>query len=99
MKWIKYKIKQCTVDGEDVLVNKKVGYSEANLAIAQNEAYDGYEIIDDDKTIDNKPLAIEFGGTGASDAANVRANLGIKSEPWTLTYEDGTVETKVVYVG
>lgn len=27
------------------------------------------------------------------------ADLGLKTESWKLTYEDGTVETKAVYVG
>lgn len=49
MKWIKYQIVQCTVGEDDVLVNKKVGYNEANLAIAEAEAYNGYEIIEDDQ--------------------------------------------------
>lgn len=49
MKWIKYQIVQCTVGEENVLATKKVGYSDANLAIAQGEAYNGqYEIIEDD---------------------------------------------------
>ena len=49
MKWIKYQIVQCTVGEDDVLAIKKVGYSDANLAIAQGEAYNGqYEIIEDD---------------------------------------------------
>lgn len=27
------------------------------------------------------------------------ADIGLKTEQWELTYEDGTTETKVVYVG
>lgn len=65
MRWIKYQIVQSTVGEEDVLVNKKIGYSEANIAIAEVEAYNGqYEIVEDEKSYDDKPLAVEFGGTG-----------------------------------
>lgn len=51
MKLIKYNVVQSTIGEEDILVCKKVGYSEANLAIAVKEAYDGYEIIEDDVKI------------------------------------------------
>lgn len=49
MKWIKYQIRQCVVGDVVILANKKIGYSEANLAIAEAEAYDGYQIFDDGK--------------------------------------------------
>ena len=39
------------------------------------------------------------GGTGATTAANARTNLGIKSETWTFTLEDGSTVSKVVYIG
>lgn len=49
MRWIKYQIVQCVINDENVLVTKKVGYNDANIVIAQNEAYNGqYEIIEDD---------------------------------------------------
>lgn len=76
MKWIKYQIVQSTIGKEDILINKKVGYSNENLAIAQREAYDGYEIIDDEQSFEKEPLAIEFGGTGAKTAEDARAKLG-----------------------
>lgn len=58
MKWIKYQIVQCTLGQEDVLLDKKVGYSDANLAIAQNEAYQGqYEIFEDDTPEPSKGIA------------------------------------------
>lgn len=57
MKWIKYQIVQCTIGEEDVLLEKKVGYSEENLAIAEEEAYNGeYEIVEDDK---KEPIPVE----------------------------------------
>lgn len=57
MKWIKYQIVQCTIGEEDVLLEKKVGYSEDNLAIAEEEAYNGeYEIVEDDK---QEPIPVE----------------------------------------
>jgi len=77
MKWIKYQI-VCgkNENGENILLNKKVGYSAENLAIAEKEAYDGYEIIEDGESFDKEPLAIELGGTKASDAKTARENLG-----------------------
>lgn len=86
MKWIKYQIVCNTVNTgteeepnyEDVLIDKKVGYSEANLTIAQNEAYNGeYEIIEDEKSFDKKPIPVEYGGTGANNAKDARTNLEI----------------------
>lgn len=51
MKWIKYDVKQSDVNGKSIFVSKKVEYSEANLAIAEKEAYNDYEVIEDDKKI------------------------------------------------
>jgi hypothetical protein len=52
MKWIKYQI-VCNEE-EQILIDKKIGYSEANLAIARSEAYNGeYTIEEDATTIDN----------------------------------------------
>ena len=54
MKWIKYQIIQSQIDDEVILTNKKVGYNEHNLAIAEAEAYNGvYEIIEDEKTFES----------------------------------------------
>lgn len=75
MIWIKYKIVQSVIDGEPVLVNKKVGYSDKNIAIAEKEAYDGYEIVEDNESFDKKPLGIEFGGTGAKNTTDALKNL------------------------
>ena len=89
MQWIKYKIKQCTIGGEDVLINKKVGFSSANLAIAKTEAYNGeYEIIEDGKTYDKEPLPISLGGTGATTTEQARENLNVPS-----TTDLNTVQT------
>lgn len=77
MKWIKYQILQSAIGEEIVLANKKVGYSNENLAIAQKEAYNGYEIIDDSQSFEKEPLGIEVGGTGAKDAASARQKLDI----------------------
>lgn len=76
MKWIKYQIAQSVIDEETILIEKKVGYSEANLAIAQSEAYNGnYAIEEDSESYNNEPLAIEFGGTGANNANDAANNL------------------------
>lgn len=76
MKWIKYKVLQCTVGDTTVLLNKKLGYSDENIAIAEAEAYNGYEIIEDSQTFDKEPLSVELGGTGAKTAAVARQNIG-----------------------
>lgn len=77
MLWIKYQVVQSTVGEEDVLVNKKIGYSEANIAIAEAEAYNGkYEVVEDGKSYNDEPLAIEFGGTGAKTVEQARKNIG-----------------------
>lgn len=76
MKWIQYQIFQNANGEEVVLANKKVGYNAENLAIAQKEAYDGYEIVDDEQSFEKEPLAIEFGGTGANDAEGALQKLG-----------------------
>lgn len=60
MKWINYKVLQSvTEDGDNIFVNKKVGYSEENIAIAQKEAYDGYVITEDDVVIEKDPLDVQ----------------------------------------
>ena len=76
MQWIKYQILQSVIGEESILVNKKVGYNEENLAIAEREAYDGYEIIDDEQSFEKEPMAIEFGGTGAKTAVDALSKLG-----------------------
>lgn len=82
MKWIKYQVAQCVTEGETILADKKVGYSDANLAIAQNEAYDGaYEIIEDGKNFEVEPLEVEFGGTGAKNAEEALQKLGAVALP------------------
>lgn len=64
MKWIKYQIEQGEIDGEAILITKKVGHSEANLAIALEEAYNGeYEIIEDDTELPKNEFGLIFRGT------------------------------------
>lgn len=78
MKWIKYKVVQDTSGEEVICLTKKIGYNEANLAIAQAEAYNGeYTIEEDATTFEQNPLGVNFGGTGATTAAQARNNLGI----------------------
>lgn len=59
---------------------------------------------------ENGNVDIEVGGGGNAvqyieqtlteeQIAQVMSNLGLKKEQWDLTYEDGTTETKAVYVG
>ncbi len=85
MKWIKYQIAQEN-DEEIILLTKKVGYSEANLAIAGEEAYNGqYTIEEDGVSFEEKPLAVELGGTGAKNAQAARTNIGAASASKAMT--------------
>lgn len=77
MKWIKYQI-LCN-DVESILVAKKVGYSEDNLAIAEKEAYDGYEIVEDEIDYEKEPLDIKHGGTSATSLLEAADKLGFSS--------------------
>lgn len=76
MKWIKYQI-VCNEDDE-ILVTKKLEYNAENIAIAEEESYDGsYTVEDDGKSYTKKPLAIADGGTGATYKAGARKNLEV----------------------
>ena len=76
MKWIKYKI-VCN-ENEEILLEKRIGYSDVNLAIAQKEAYNGqYTIEEDGITHKKEPLSIEFGGTSATNKVDALKSLGI----------------------
>ena len=80
MKWIKYQVLQSVIDGQPVLANKKVGYNEAHLVIAQNEAYNGqYSIVEDETP--EPPAGIV--PTNLSDAVNSTSgvNDGVAATP------------------
>ena len=44
-------------------------------------------------------VPVTKGGTGATTVAAARTNLGLTTETWTFTLEDGSTVTKAVYVG
>ena len=94
MKWIKYKVLQSEVNNEKVFVDKKIGYSDANLLIAQNEAYNGYTIEEDSEKFENKPVGIEHGGTGASTKAEALKNLGLDKVPNVATNDQTPTYTE-----
>lgn len=75
MRWIEYDY-TCNAN-KGVVLHKKVEYNDANIAIAQAEALNGYTITEDGVNVETKPIAIEFGGTDARDAAGARENLGV----------------------
>ena len=78
MMWIKYQILQNIIDGEKILIEKKVGHNEANLAIAEAEAYDGkITFEEDEESFEKEPLSIELGGTGAKTIEDARDNLQV----------------------
>lgn len=81
MKWIKYKVLQNVIEDEEIFIDKKLGYSDANLAIAEEEAHDGYEIVEDETSFDKIPIDIEFGGTGANTKKEALKNLGAVALP------------------
>lgn len=84
-RWIKYQI-VCNAD-KNILLNKKLEYSDANLIIAQNEAHEGaYTIEEDEKNIEKEPLGIELGGTHAKSAEGARANLDVYSKKEVESY-------------
>lgn len=70
MKWIEYQVLQCKAGEMDILIDKKVGYSEANLAIAEREAHDGYVITEDDQSFPTDVIGI-FNGFGAAEGAGL----------------------------
>lgn len=74
MKWIEYDY-VCNKD-KGITIHKKVEYNEANLAIAEAEACDGYTVTDDGEEIKKNPLPVELGGTNATTADKARANIG-----------------------
>lgn len=92
MKWIKYQI-VCgkNENKEDILISKKVGYSEENIAIAETEAYNGYEIVEDEESYEKKPLSIEFGGTNANNGSDALKNL-LAAGPMILSPEQLVIE-------
>lgn len=78
MVWIKYRIVQSLKDGEPIFANKKIAYKLSNLEIAQAEAYDGYEIVDDGESSEEvKALPIYLGGTGSINEIGARRNLEV----------------------
>ena len=92
MKWIKYKIVCNTVGEEVILLDKKVGYSEINLSIAKEEAYNNeYTIEDDTETYNKEPLEIKYGGTGANNAKDACKNIEAVSTPKNHYLKDGFV--------
>lgn len=100
MQWIKYQIVQSEVNEEVILVTKKIGYSEANLVIAEAEAYNGeYTIEEDTEESDVKPIAIELGGTGCKTVEEVKDLLGIVAMLNSLTSlsEEVTSIPNIVY--
>lgn len=96
MKWIKYQI-VCNAD-KNILLNKKLEYTEANLAIAENEAYNGYTIEEDETSFKKEPLSIELGGTGATNAADALRNLGITFGTEDLVEGVSELATGAVYI-
>lgn len=83
MLWICYKI-VCgkSESGEDILLDKKIGYSAENLVIAEAEAYNGkYTTEEDSDSFDKEPLGIEFGGTNAKTAKEACKNIGAVLAP------------------
>lgn len=72
MKWIKYKI-VCNV-ADNILLEKRIGYSAANLAIAQAEAYNGQYTVEEDATQTFAEDQFKLDAQAASSAITINAN-------------------------
>lgn len=72
MKWIKYKI-VCNV-ADNILLEKRIGYSEANLAIAQAEAYNGQYTVEEDATQTFAEDQFKLDAQAVSSAITINAN-------------------------
>lgn len=74
MKWIKYEYVCGTdSDGGEILVKKRIGYNESNLAIAEAEAYNGEYTIEDDGQTDSSESSVT---ANVNMAGNRITNLG-----------------------
>lgn len=79
-KWIKYQI-VCNAE-KNILLDKKLEYTDANIVIAQNEAYEGVFTIEEDGVVlEKEPLAVELGGTGAKVGTEACKNIGAVPVP------------------
>lgn len=87
-KWIKYKI-VCNAD-KNILLDKKLEYTDSNIVIAQNEAYEGiFTIEEDERNLEKEPLGIKFGGTGAKTGAEACKNIGALQAPSDTSSTEG----------
>ena len=57
--WIKYKYICNVVDGKEILLEKRITYSEENLAIAEAEAYNGEYTIEEDAEFNFEPPTVQ----------------------------------------
>lgn len=89
-KWLKYQI-VCNAD-KNILLDKKIEYTEANIVIAQNEAYEGvFTIEEDDKVLEKEPLSVELGGTGAKVGTEACKNIGAVQVPTGTDLTEGFI--------
>lgn len=108
MKWIRYQyvcnvLNEGTENEEVILLNKKVGYNEANLIVAQNEAYKGlYEIVEDDEEIKIEPPtkvvwgSYEGWGTLVDNSGSTPIYSGVgEDSPCILEFD---FEPKLLYI-
>lgn len=72
MKWIKYKI-VCNV-ADNILLEKRIGYSAANLAIAQAESYNGQYTVEEDATQTFAEDQFKLDVQAVSSATTINAN-------------------------
>lgn len=89
-KWLKYQI-VCNAE-KNILLDKKIEYTEANIVIAQNEAYEGvFTIEEDDKVLEKEPLSVELGGTGAKVGTEACKNIGAVQVPTGTDLTEGFI--------
>ena len=71
-------------------------YAGKPVSVRWNGTFWVTDIFRMDSSILYNNVPVTKGGTGASDAAAARTNLGFTSETWTFTLEDDSTVTKTV---
>lgn len=88
MKWIVYQLLQSTIEDGTILINKKVGYSDANLVIAESEAHNGEYAIEEDENVFDKKLPASLDANGKVEARQTSSAINVQTASYVLTIGD-----------